>query len=153
MVNNVSGKQRRAVTAEWSIEYKMITMGLLPDTQNCGLRMRRECRERFPRHRLQRKPIGSDPGMHHGTCVTHMPWCMSGSLNPRRRGKLSRHSRRMRNPQVCISGKRPMNRHRGTACVYDWVSSNTDDFTKCGKLYLITLLVNTKPFFRHAECP
>ena len=27
------------------------TMGLLPDTQNCGLRMRRECRERFPRHR------------------------------------------------------------------------------------------------------
>ena len=26
-------------------------MGLLPDTWNCGLRMRRECRERFPRHR------------------------------------------------------------------------------------------------------
>ena len=25
-------------------------MGLLPDTQNCGLRMCRECRERFPRH-------------------------------------------------------------------------------------------------------
>ena len=25
-------------------------MGLLPDTQNCGLRMRPECRERFPRH-------------------------------------------------------------------------------------------------------
>ena len=24
-------------------------MGLLPNTQNCGLRMRRECRERFPR--------------------------------------------------------------------------------------------------------
>ena len=23
-------------------------MGLLPDTQNCRLRMRRECRERFP---------------------------------------------------------------------------------------------------------
>ena len=26
-------------------------MGLLPDTQNYGLRMRREYRERFPRHR------------------------------------------------------------------------------------------------------
>ena len=26
-------------------------MGLLPDTQNRGLRMRRKCRERFPRHR------------------------------------------------------------------------------------------------------
>ena len=56
-------------------------MGLLPDTQNCGLRMRRECREHFPCHRLQRKPLVSDPVMHHGTCVTHVPWCMSGSLN------------------------------------------------------------------------
>ena len=46
-----------------------------------GLRMRREYRERFPCHRLQRKPLASDPGMHHGTCVTHVPWCMSGSLN------------------------------------------------------------------------
>ena len=41
---------------------------------------RRECRERFPRCRPQRKPLVSDPGMHHGTCVTHVPWCMSGSL-------------------------------------------------------------------------
>ena len=28
----------------------------------------------------QRKPLVSDPGIHHGTCVTHVPWCMSGSL-------------------------------------------------------------------------
>ena len=34
----------------------------------------------FSRHRLQRKPLVSDPGIHHGTCVTHVPWCMSGSL-------------------------------------------------------------------------
>ena len=34
----------------------------------------------FPRHRLQRKPLVNDPGMHHGTCVTHVPWCISGSL-------------------------------------------------------------------------
>ena len=34
--------------------------------------MRRECRDRFPRHRLQRKPLLSDPGMHHGTCVIHV---------------------------------------------------------------------------------
>ena len=34
----------------------------------------------FPHRRLQRKPLVSDPGMHHGTCVTHVPWCMSGSL-------------------------------------------------------------------------
>ena len=55
-------------------------MGILPDTRNCGLRMRRECRERFPRHRLLRKPLLSDPGMHHGTCMTQVSWCMSGSL-------------------------------------------------------------------------
>ena len=42
--------------------------------------MHRECRERFPRHRLQRKSLVSDTCMHHGTCVTHVPWCMSGSL-------------------------------------------------------------------------
>ena len=30
--------------------------------------MRRECREPFPRRRLLRKPLVSDPGMHHGTC-------------------------------------------------------------------------------------
>ena len=29
---------------------------------------------------LKRKPLVSDPDMHHGTCVTHVPWCMSGSL-------------------------------------------------------------------------
>ena len=34
----------------------------------------------FPRRRFQKKPLVSDPGMHHGTCVTHVPWCMSGSL-------------------------------------------------------------------------
>ena len=26
-----------------------------------------------------KETLGSDPGMHHGTCVTHVPWCMSGS--------------------------------------------------------------------------
>ena len=31
--------------------------------------MRRDCRERLPHIRLQRTPLISDPGMHHGTCV------------------------------------------------------------------------------------
>ena len=49
-------------------------------------------------------PRVSDPDMHHGTCVTHVPWCMPGSLTSgflwsQWRGKRSRHSRRMRNPQ------------------------------------------------------
>ena len=65
--------------------------------------MRRECREPFPRHWLQRKQLVCDPGMHHETCVTHVPWCMSGS-----RGKRSRHSRRMRKPQSYVSNKGPI---------------------------------------------
>ena len=55
----------------------------------------------------------SDPDMQHGTCVAHVSWCMPGSLTigflwNRWRGIHSRHSRRMRNPQFCVSGKRPM---------------------------------------------
>ena len=70
--------------------------------------MRRECQERSPRHQLF-----SDPDMHHGTCVTHVPWCISGSLTggflwSRWRGKRSRHSRCMGNPQFYVSGKRPI---------------------------------------------
>ena len=58
-------------------------------------------------------PLVSDPDMHHGTCLTHVAWCMSGSLTSgflwnRWRGKRSRHFRRMRNPQFCVSGKRPI---------------------------------------------
>ena len=34
----------------------------------------------FSRHPLHDKPLVSDHGMHHGTCVTHVPWCMSGLL-------------------------------------------------------------------------
>ena len=57
-------------------------------------------------------PQVSNPDMHHGTCVAHVPWCMPGSLTSgflwiRLRGKRSRHSRRMRNPQLYVSGKRP----------------------------------------------
>ena len=55
-------------------------MSFLPGTQNSWLHMHRECRERFPSHRLQRKLLISDPGMHRGTCVTHVPRCMSGSV-------------------------------------------------------------------------
>ena len=33
----------------------MLSMGLLSDTSNWGLGMHRECRERFPRHRLQKE--------------------------------------------------------------------------------------------------
>ena len=29
---------------------------------------------------FKRKPLISDSGMHHGRCITHVPWCMSRSL-------------------------------------------------------------------------
>ena len=66
--------------------------------------MRRECRERFPRVRLQRKLLASDRGMHHGTCVTHVPWCMSRSLPAVGGETLPAHA----HPQFYISGKRPI---------------------------------------------
>ena len=55
--------------------------------------------------------------MHHGTCVTHVPWCMPESLTSsflgnRWREIRFRHSRRMHNPQFCVSGKRPMATYR-----------------------------------------
>ena len=58
-------------------------------------------------------PRVSNPVVHHGTCVTHVPWCMPGSVTSgflwsRWRGKRSRHSRRMCNPQFYVSGKRPI---------------------------------------------
>ena len=53
-------------------------MGLLPDTQNCGLRMHRECRERFPRHRGLTIPACTTT-----RAVTHVPLGHAGIANPR----------------------------------------------------------------------
>ena len=58
-------------------------------------------------------PRVSDPDMHHGTCVMHVPWCQLGSLISglfwsRRRGKRFRNSRRKRSQQFCVSGMRPI---------------------------------------------
>ena len=58
----------------------------------------------------------SDRDMHHGMCMTHVPWCMPGSLTrgflwSRRWGKRSWHSRRMRSPWFYVSGKRLMAHH------------------------------------------
>ena len=61
----------------------------------------------FPRRQFQRKPLVSDPGMHHGTCVTHVPWCMSGSLTCGDGGKRSRHSRRMRTRNFAYLARGP----------------------------------------------
>ena len=68
--------------------------------------MCRECREPFPRRRLQKKPIVSDPGMHHGTSVTHVP--VAGKTFP----AFPAHA------QFCVTSKRliawvPKTAHKG----------------------------------------
>ena len=83
-----------------------VLMVLFSDIEKYGLRMRRECRERF-----SPPPRVSDPDMHPDTCVTHVPRCMPGSqtsgwLWSRWRVNRSRHSRRMRNVQYYVSYKR-----------------------------------------------
>ena len=60
--------------------WKRTVNGPLTRYLELRLLMHRECREHLPRPRLQRKPLVNNPGMHHSTCVTHVPWCMSGSL-------------------------------------------------------------------------
>ena len=101
-------------------------MGLLPDTQNCGLRMRRECRERFPRHRALAIP----------TCFTT-------------RAGRSRHSRRMRNPQFCVSGKRPIENKNNMIAVFfpgfnrcipvfDWFIPAVDRFSPAFDKLILT---------------
>ena len=83
-------------------------MGLLPDSQNWVVAHAPGMPGTFsPPTRV------SDPNMHHGTCATHVPWCMPGSLISgflwsQWRGKRSRHSRRMHSPQFYVSGKRPI---------------------------------------------
>ena len=85
-------------------------------------------------------PRVSDPVMHHGTCVTHMLWCMpdsltSGFLWSRWRGKRSRYSRRTRNPLIYISGKRPI------ACAANLYSCHTKclPLNPCFKWFIRTL--------------
>ena len=66
--------------------------------------MCRECQERFPHHRLQRKPLVND--LRDTLTVMHVRI----ATNPQWQGK-RRHSRRMRNPQFCVPGKCPMGSH------------------------------------------
>ena len=72
-----------------------------------------------PRRRLQRKTLVSDPVMHHGTCVTHVPWCMSGSLTSCG-GETFPAFPAHAHPQFYVSGKRPIPR-----ADFQWVEVNT----------------------------
>ena len=61
----------------------------------------------FTRHRLQRQPLVSDPVMYHGTCATHVPQWMSGSLihgGGETFPAFPAHTQ----PAIYVSGKRPI---------------------------------------------
>ena len=87
---------------------RLQAMDLLPGKYNCTFRKHRECWEHFPHHRLQRKPLVSDPSMHHGTCVTHVPWCMSGLLTRGGRENVPGIPGACATSNLYISGKRPI---------------------------------------------
>ena len=55
-----------------------VAMGLLPDTWNCGFICAKNAGNVHPTP--PPPPRVSNPDMHHGTRVTHVPWCMLGLL-------------------------------------------------------------------------
>ena len=64
---SMSARNRHFQTNYWCITiYVKLRVAHVPGT--------------FLRLRLQRKQLRSDHGMHHGTYVSHVPWCRSGSL-------------------------------------------------------------------------
>ena len=92
----------------------------------------------------------SDPDMHHGTCVTHVPRCMPGSLTSCFLWNLwwwkrSQHSRRMRNPQFCVSGKRPID----DLIIYDQIILNIPKLIKTDHMMVGHAFVVAKEVFHH----
>ena len=77
-------------------------------------------------------PRVSDPVMHHGTCVTHVPWSMPGSLTfP----AFPVHAR----PAFYISGKRPIT----SMCVFAGKEATSD-----ASLLVIKGLPHETPWLR-----
>ena len=74
--------------------------------KKCGLRMRWESHERFPHHG-ETASLGSRHASRHARAAIHV-----GVASPQWWKKCSRHPRRMRNPQFCVSSKKPMARWR-----------------------------------------
>ena len=110
-------------TADWYINYGGCMVYIRSNTMDSNLISLHGSLTRYVKLRIAHAPGRpgtfspsrwvSNPDMHHGTCVTHVPWCMPGSLTSgffwsRWRRKRSRHSWRMRNPKFHVSGKRPM---------------------------------------------
>ena len=99
--------------------------------------------DRLPDTQKFRQLCVSNPDMHHGTWVTHMPCCMPGSLTigflwSRWRGNRSQHSRHMCNQQFHVSGKRPIRR----SCGYPWNKLNQLFFMPYIRLCVFSLPIS-----------
>ena len=125
---------------------------LWPDRQwaSCQIRKIAGCacagnaRNVFPAPRV------SDPDMHH---VTHVPWCMPGSLNggflwSRWRGKRPRHSRRMRNLQFYVSGKSPW----ASSTEVNWIESARSLIHRHGDLSNVFLCCHGHCMYNGSVC-
>ena len=112
--------------ASWHMQICVLhSMGLLPDTENCGLRMHRECRERFPRHRIQSKPSRyASRHVRDARAVMHV-----GIAQLRWREKRTRQSRCLRNPQFYVSGKWPIVRVSVCVRVHSIICSRKTGWT------------------------
>ena len=90
-----------------ALKQRDCSMGLLPDTWNCRLRMRRECRERFPLPPISENRLLAIPA-----CITARAWrtcrdacrdclhAVTGKTFP----AFPAHA----HPQFYVSGKRPI---------------------------------------------
>ena len=100
-------------------------------------------------------PRVSNTDMHQGMCVTHVPWCMPGSLtsgflwNP----WLGICSRRMRKPRFYVSGKRPMDQwSENTLLIWSYQLHIRGHGTTTGKLKGNLVLMATCSYLALTVC-
>ena len=97
-----------SLVAQVAIKTTIYPMDLLPDTQNYRLRMRRECRERFPPPPIS-KETASKRSWHASRHVRDARAVMHvGIAYLRWREKTFPAFSAHAHPQYCVSGKRPI---------------------------------------------
>ena len=109
--------------------YKNVGMGFLSDTYNCRLRMRRECRERFPPPPISKETASKRDAR----AVMHV-----GIAYPRWRGKRPRHSRRMRTRNVAYLARGPLKRNENFGIFRPWYICTSKRFVPDNLFQMVT---------------
>ena len=94
----------------------------------------------------------NDTGMHHGMCVTHLPWCLSGSLTRGGGENVPGIPPRMHNPLFYVSGKRSM-AHCHSASVTKLCWRDDDVRIKCYKAFLLAVFDQLQNVQRTTSLP